>query len=79
MGNTQKAIDRVCEYRGVPRVKKGMRCEVDGKPGRIWGGNSSANFNVKHDACGTVFNCHPGWRMKIMSEDGEVIYRSEDA
>ena len=79
MRNTTKEIHRICERRGVPKIKKGTRCEVDGTPGKIWGGNSSGNFNVKRDDCGTVVNCHPGWKMKIMADDGEVIYQSEDA
>ena len=38
--NTQKQIDRVVEYRRLPPIKKGMRCEVDGKFGKVVGGNS---------------------------------------
>lgn len=78
MSNTQAAINRVCEYRGVPKVKKGQKCEVNGKRGRIWGGNSSANFNVKFDDGGHIRNCHPEWRMRIFSDNGsDVIYSGE--
>lgn len=78
-GNNQKAIDATCEYRGVPSINKGTPCVVDGKEGVIWGGNSSANFNVKFDVDGVISNCHPYWRMKILNEDGSVFYEHEDA
>ena len=79
MANTQAAINDICTYRGLPRVTKGAPCKVDGKPGVIWGGNDSANFNVKFDDGGHIRNCHPGWRMKIMTGDGDVLYQSDDA
>ena len=66
MSNTQKYIDRVCEYRGVPKIKKGTPCSVDGKKGVIWGGNGSANFNVKFED-GRIMNCHPYYKMKIFN------------
>ena len=47
MPNTQEYIDRVCEYRAVPPVKKGQPCIVNGDKGLIVGGNGSANFNVR--------------------------------
>jgi len=78
MPNTQAAINDVCSYRGLPRVQKGAPCEVDGERGVIWGGNHAANFNVKFDADGRVRNCHPGWRMKIMNGDGDVLHQSDD-
>lgn len=77
MPNTQQYINRICEYRGVPKVKKGTPCQVGDRKGRIWGGNSSANFNVKFDDNGDVLNCHPGWMMKIFNPDGSVLYESE--
>lgn len=77
MGNTQKAIDRVCEYRGVPKVTKGMKCSVDGRSGSIVGGNSSANFNVRMDDTGRVYNCHPYYKMQIFTETGLLYYDHE--
>jgi hypothetical protein len=77
--NTQAYINRVCEYRGVPKIKKGTQCEVNGKTGRIWGGNSSANFNVKFDESGKIFNCHPYFKMKIFDNSGRVVYEHKDA
>jgi len=79
MANTQEHIDMVCEYRYMPTVKKGAPCEVDGRKGRIWGGNSSANFNVKFDDDGSIRNCHPYWRMKIFNKSGDVLYGHKDA
>lgn len=78
MRNTQEFIDRVCDYRGLPKIKEGTRCEVDGKQGVICGGNTSANFNVRFDD-GRVSNCHPNWRMRILDSDGSVIHESDDA
>lgn len=77
MQNTQKQIDRVVEYRQLPAIKKGMRCEVNGKHGEIRGGNSSCNFNVLFDGDKKPMNCHPGWKMKIFNSDGSIIHQSE--
>jgi hypothetical protein len=77
--NTQAFIDRVVEYRGLPKLKKGMRCEVNGKAGRVWGGNGSANLDVLFDGEKRTMNCHPDWKMKIFNDAGEVIHASEDS
>lgn len=79
MPNTQTAINHVCLYRGLPRILKGTPCEVDGENGVIWGGNHSANFNVKFDSDGRIKNCHPNWKMKIFDGDGGTLYESDDA
>ena len=76
--NTQEQIDRVSAYRGLPVIKKGALCEVDGKSGKIVGGNSSANLNVLFDGERMPMNCHPYWRMKIFNADGSVLYESEN-
>jgi hypothetical protein len=73
--NTQKYIDWVCKDRGLPKIKKGTRCEVDGLQGLVWGGNWSGNFNVK--TMYGIMNCHPYWRMKIFNQDGSILYTSE--
>lgn len=78
MSNTQKSITRVCEYRQVPLVKKGMICEVDGELGKIIGGNSSANFNVQFDDDKRIRNCHPYWKMKIFDDVGNLYYQHID-
>ena len=77
MANTQKNIDRVCEYRGVPKVTKGMACNVNGRQGKVVGGNSSCNFNVKFDDNGDVSNCHPYWRLQIFTTTGLLYYDHE--
>lgn len=74
MPNTQSKIDEICEYRGLPQIRKGWPCTVDGRPGRVWGGNSSANLNIKFDDDGTIRNCHPFWKMKIFDNAGNKVY-----
>jgi len=76
--NTQQKITDVCFYRGLPPVKKGMRCEVDGRKGTIEGGNGSANFNVQFDGIDAIRNCHPEWRMTVFNDDGSILYRRQD-
>ena len=75
--NSQQMIDRVCDYRGLSKIKKNSKCVVDGRSGKVVGGNNSANLNVKFDDTGQVLNCHPGWRMKIFGEDGDILHQSE--
>ena len=77
MPNTQKHIDLVCNYRLVPHVIKGMECNVDGRKGKIVGGNSSCNFNVKFDDNGDILNCHPYWRFQIFTKTGLLYYDYE--
>lgn len=72
--NTQKKIDEVCSYRGLPPVKKGQACTVDGKAGTIEGGNSGCNFNVQFPDYESTSNCHPYWRMIILNDDGSILY-----
>ena len=78
MPNTQEYIDLICQKRGLPEIKRGTPCEVDGRKGIIVGGNSSANLNVLFEDCPTVRNCHPGYKMRIFNPWGGVMYESED-
>lgn len=78
VANTQTAINDVCEYRGLPKIKKGTRCTVDEEEGVVFGGNGSANLNVKFNSDGRVRNCHPYWKMKIFNVDGSVLYQHKD-
>lgn len=73
MANTQKFIDAICEHRGIPPVRKGMRCNVGGEDGEIVGGNHAGNFNVKF-ADGRIRNCHPYWRFQIFTSSGDLYY-----
>ena len=78
MANTQEHIDRICEHRGLPPVKKGQPVIVNGKKGLIIGGNTSANFQVRF-ASGDIFNCHPYYKMKILTMDrSETLYEHKD-
>lgn len=78
MSKRQEKIDSVCEYRGLPKVKIGQPCIVNGKKGLIVNGNNSCNFQVRF-ASGQEFNCHPQWKMIIKSMDlKEVIFDSGD-
>ncbi len=63
--NTQEMIDQVVTYRNLPPIKKGWRCIVDGREGKVWGGNSSANFNILFNDDRFPLNCHPSWKMEI--------------
>lgn len=74
--NSQKWIDIVCKHRGLPEVKMGATCEVDGRKGIIVGGNEAGNFNVLFDDMDHVRNCHPHYRMKIFNKHGGVAYES---
>lgn len=67
--NTQKKIDEITKYRGLPPIKKGQR---------LWGGNSSANLNVLFDDEKHPMNCHPYWRMKIFNPDNSIAYQSNE-
>lgn len=66
------------EYRGLPFVTIGMRVEMDGKPGKVAGVNSSANLNIIFDGDDYSQNCHPYWRMKYFNKDGQVIKEFDD-
>lgn len=70
-------IDKVCEYRDIPKVTKGMACSVDGRFGKIVGGNTSSNFNVKFDDNGDIRNCHPYWNFQIYTANNCLYYDYE--
>jgi hypothetical protein len=75
----QDRINAVCEQRGVPLIKVGQPCIMDCKKGLIINGNSSANFNVRFAESGKVFNCHPYWKMKILSMDRQsTVFEHQD-
>ena len=78
MPNTQEYIDQVAKKRGLPEIKKGTKCEVDGRKGIVVGGNHSANLNVLFDDCNHVTNCHPYYKMRIFNKWGGPCYESDD-
>lgn len=76
---SQMRINSVCEQRGLPAIKVGQPCIVDGKKGLIVNGNSSANFNVRFAESGQISNCHPYWKMKILSMNRqETVFEHKD-
>lgn len=79
MGSKQDKLDRVCEYRGLPKIKIGQPCVVNGDKGLIVGGNGSCNLSVRLAKNNHISNCHPLWKMVIKSMDlKEVIFDSEE-
>ena len=78
MPNNQRAIDSVVCSRGLAAIKKGMRCNVDGRPGTICGGSAATSLNVKFDSDNQVLSCEPEWRMEIYNASGEIVHRSGD-
>jgi hypothetical protein len=78
MANTQKHINEICKARCIPAIKKNMRCVVDGKAGKVIGGNSSLNLQVLFDGWKSSSNCHPYWRITVFNDDGSVFYKSKN-
>lgn len=76
--NNQESIDRVCKYRCLPEIKEGARCTVEGRSGVVYGGNYSANLDIKFDDSNLIRNCHPNYKMCIYNDDGTSLYESED-
>lgn len=60
------SLDYVRSYYGVP-AKRGMRVEVDGKPGRITGGDGQY-LRVRFDGDKRSVRCHPLWRVHYFIE-----------
>ena len=73
-------LDYVKNQRGLPFVKRGMRVEntYNGKKGKITGGNSSGNIQVKFDGNKYSQNCHPTYMMKYFDEEGNLIKEFKD-
>ena len=76
--NRQESLDSVCKNRGLPNLKVGAFCEVDGMKGVIVGGNYSSNLDVVIDGNEYVSNCHPAYKMRIFNSMGGVCYESDD-
>lgn len=71
-------LDYVRTRRNLPFVKRGMRVEVDGKPGRITSGNRSGNLNIRFDGEKYSVNCHPWYKIKYFDKDGTLIKAFEN-
>ena len=63
----------VRHWRALPFLKRGMRVEVAGKPGRITGTNGSQNLQVRFDGLKFSQNCHPTWDIVYFDKDGSVL------
>lgn len=61
------------EMRDMPFIKRGMKIEVNGRPGRICSGNSSGNLNIRFDGEKFTRNCHPFYKTRYFGNDGQVI------
>lgn len=70
------SIKKMCEYRGLPLIKIGDTCTVNGRAGVVVGSNRSANLDVKFNDDDSVGNCHPSWKLKIFNGN-ILIYDSE--
>lgn len=55
--------------------KRGMRVEVDGRPGKILSSTGS-HFNVRFDK-GRSGKCHPTWRFTYFTSEGPVRFGYE--
>jgi len=74
----QDTLDKVCKYRNLPKLTVGTCCKVNGRPGIIVGGNTSANLSVLFDDDSCVKNCNPGYKMRIFNSVGGLVYESDD-
>ncbi len=60
------------DNRNMPFLKRGMRCDCNGKPGRVTGGNST-HLRMRFDGNKFTSTIHPKWEMTYYAEDGSVI------
>lgn len=67
----------VREARNMPWLRRGMRVELHKdtgvKKGRVTGGNTMANIQVRFDGENFSRNCHPHWQMVYFEASGTVI------
>jgi hypothetical protein len=72
-------LEGVRESRRMPFLRRGMQIDMDGRKGRITGGNAYCNLQVRFDGCNYSSNVHPTWETTYYAEDGSVVadYKSE--
>lgn len=63
------SMESIRFWYGVP-AKRGMRVEVDRRPGVIVG-SKGPHLRVRFDDTGQVMNAHPTWRVKYGNEESE--------
>ena len=66
-------FDRVCEMRGIPFAKVGMKVVVGKHEGVVVGVNSSANLDVRFNDRNGTANCHPNSNITYYDDDGSVL------
>ncbi len=66
-------LPAVRKDRNMPWLRRGMRVTMDGKPGRVTGGNSMANIQVRFDGEKFSRNCHPHWQTVYFDSCGNVL------
>ncbi len=66
-------LEGVRQSRKMPFLRRGMRVDMDGRQGRITGGNSYANLQVRFDGHNYSSNAHPTWETTYYNEDGSVV------
>lgn len=69
------SIEAVRQSRRMPWLKTGMIVEVAGRRGKIVGGNSHCNLNVRYDGESRrrKHNCHPTWQTIYYDDQGNII------
>ncbi len=59
-------------WRNLPFLKRGMRVEVDGQPGRITS-TYGHNLRIRFDGWEFPMNSHPRWEIVYFTADGSVL------
>ena len=60
------------EQRNMPFLRRGMRCNMDGKFGNVTSGDITW-LRVRFDGNNFSSNVHPTWQMTYYAEDGSVV------
>jgi hypothetical protein len=66
------SLKEAAEMRCMPFLKRGMRADMDGKPGIITGGNS-AHLRMRFDGQKHSSVVHPTWQMTFYRADGTIV------
>jgi hypothetical protein len=59
-------------YRNMPWIKRGMRCNMDGKWGTVTAGDG-ASVRVCFDDKKRTVTCHPHWQMTYYDANGNIV------
>ncbi|MGH1093271.1 hypothetical protein ACQVUB_27655 [Bacillus mycoides] len=68
----EEPFRRMCNYRRIPFAQRGMRIEVQGRPGTIVG-NCKNDLFVMLDDNPYKYRCDPRWEIAYFDKDGTVI------